>query len=663
MQCYKWVNPTEGLSMKSHTFVRNGSIHAALVLVVLSILSLSQPAAAIDLLVYNTNDSGNGSLRQAIQNNDAFGGGNTIIFSNTVTGTIVLTSGELFISANVTILGPGSQVLGVSGNGSNRVFQIFNGNVNISSLTIRDGKIVGATGSGSPGGSAYGGGIYCESFATLTLTGCIISNCWAVGGEGARLPWAQPGGEAYGGGIFNRGNLTMDRCWLTSNRANGGTGGPLGFEGTTGGPGGTGYGGGILNQLGELVMRECTVSGNHANFGPGGFGNVSSGPNGNAYAGGLANHGGRATLINTTVANNTANGGGYGAGGGIDSGSTNTALVSCTIAGNSATSSGGGLYAINWTPLCFVANTIIAGNSAASFPDVSGLVNSGGYNLIGNSSGSTSFTNTGDQLNLDPLLGPLADYGGPTLTMALRADSPAMDKGNSFGSLLDQRVFPRPLDDHGISNAAGGDGADIGAYEIDHRFRIADFRPTGSNVALSLMTVLGKKLSRGIHEQSGIRQLDNLHKQCAWQRRVALGDKHWRRKSDAPVLSRGDPTLNSHAHRVASEEIFGPVLSVMIPPRESRRRRHLSARITPRIGWRWWGEAPDEPSFPQTLPPLPGSSVASPHRQRDGSRGRSPHQTHQTACGYLPVQIRSKTLPLNGQSSIRLQRPFLTGFS
>ena len=69
----------------------------------------------------------------------------------------------------------------------------------------------------------------------------------------------------------------------------------------------------------------------------------------------------------------------------------------------------------------------------------------------------------GNQLNVDPLLGPLQDNGGPTKTHALLPGSPAMDKGYSSGSVTDQRGFTRPV---GIANVKGGDGSDIGAFEV-----------------------------------------------------------------------------------------------------------------------------------------------------------------------------------------------------
>jgi hypothetical protein len=69
-------------------------------------------------------------------------------------------------------------------------------------------------------------------------------------------------------------------------------------------------------------------------------------------------------------------------------------------------------------------------------------------------------------LTADPLLGPLQDNGGPTETMAPAAGSPAIDAGSELGETTDQRGDPRPVDFPGIANAVGGDGADIGAFEV-----------------------------------------------------------------------------------------------------------------------------------------------------------------------------------------------------
>ena len=72
----------------------------------------------------------------------------------------------------------------------------------------------------------------------------------------------------------------------------------------------------------------------------------------------------------------------------------------------------------------------------------------------------------GNPLTANPDLGPLQDNGGPTQTMALLPGSPAIDTGDSSGLSTDQRGDPRPVDFSGLPNAAGGDGADIGAFEL-----------------------------------------------------------------------------------------------------------------------------------------------------------------------------------------------------
>jgi hypothetical protein len=93
----------------------------------------------------------------------------------------------------------------------------------------------------------------------------------------------------------------------------------------------------------------------------------------------------------------------------------------------------------------------------------SGIITNGGYNL---DSDNTCFfgTNNNSLSGVDPMLGPLADNGGPTKTHALLAGSPAIDKGNSFSATTDQRGLVRPSNFVGIVNAA--DGSDIGAFEL-----------------------------------------------------------------------------------------------------------------------------------------------------------------------------------------------------
>src|ERR1043166_2883447 len=109
------------------------------------------------ITVTNTNDSGPGSLRQALMiAND----GDTITF--TVTGTITLTSGGLLIAKNITISGPGSNQLSIDGNQAILVFGIFPGKTaKIANLTIRNAK--------------GGAGVWNEQ-GTLTVSNCAVTS-------------------------------------------------------------------------------------------------------------------------------------------------------------------------------------------------------------------------------------------------------------------------------------------------------------------------------------------------------------------------------------------------------------------------------------------------------------------------------------------------------
>lgn len=160
------------------------------------------------------------------------------------------------------------------------------------------------------------------------------------------------------------------------------------------------------------------------------------------------------TVSNSTLSANSASNGG-----GIYNGATLTVTAS-TLSGNSAVDGGGiDIFA----GVAHIQNTIVAGNTAGSRPDLDGASDSLGHNLIGDGTGGSGFTDTdlvGTAANpIDPLLGPLQDNGGPTQTMALLSDSPAIDAGDNAGaSQWDQRGpnFRR------IVNYT----TDIGAFEI-----------------------------------------------------------------------------------------------------------------------------------------------------------------------------------------------------
>jgi chitodextrinase len=414
------------------------------------------PLFAIQLTVYNTNDVGAGSLRQAIQDNAALGGGNTVVFSNVVTGTITLTSGELLITNNVTILGPTTS-LAVSGNNLSRVFRITTGAVTIVSLTISNGRTTGAAG-------ANGTALHPNGFA---------------------------GAAGQGGGVFNGGTLVMSNCTFAGNAAIGGRGGDgLGIAGD-GGAGGPADGAALYNQ-GTGMLVNCTFSGNFSTGGNGGVGSTTGGTGGNADGGCVFNRA-TLTLVHCTLSANSVAGGnggsaeadggngGDGRGGGLfhDAGSSST-IQNTIVAGNSVTGGAGE-----------IGGATDGANGSGLGPDVfsSGAVGSQGYNLIGNAANSSGFGATADQINVNPLLGPLADYGGPTPTMALKAGSPAIDKSNSFGLTTDQRGEPR-YDDPNISNASGGDGSDIGAYEAAE-LRITAAVKIGNHLRMDFTSMLG----------------------------------------------------------------------------------------------------------------------------------------------------------------------------
>ncbi len=135
----------------------------------ISVCALATAAHATTLIVSNTNDSGPGSLRQAL----AIANDGDTIDATGISGAISLISGELRVNKSVTINGAGADVLAVDGNAAGRVFFITLGEtVTISGFTIRNGH------AGNPGG-----GIDNEDGSTVTITNFTISgNVAGLGG-------------------------------------------------------------------------------------------------------------------------------------------------------------------------------------------------------------------------------------------------------------------------------------------------------------------------------------------------------------------------------------------------------------------------------------------------------------------------------------------------
>jgi len=432
------------------------------------------PVSAGTITVNSAGDSGIGTLRAAI----ASAADNDVInFALSYPVTIFLTNGELLVTKSIAIAGPGATNLTISGNQGGRVFHVgTSNNVTISGVTITDGLV-------TAGG--VGAGIYLES-ATLTLSGCTFLGNRATGGT-----------TAHGGGVYlTQSTLNVLGCTLDSNVA-------------------AGNGGGIYNLGSTLTIDKSTITGNSAVNGGGvfsGSGTVSVSnsliyTNAATHGGGVANIGtaGSATLTvnNCTLSSNTVSG--ASATGSQIHNSRQLTTTSATISNSTFLSNnvavnyaGGAVYNENGATTT-IGNTIIQASSQEhTLLNVgAGSIASAGYNLALDN-GNGFLTQPTDLINTDPLLdigtGP-RDNGGSTFTIALQANSPAIDKGkrNAIVSLtvpVDQRGEPRPFNDPNIANAAGGDASDIGAYEAD--LRLTKLTRMTSNLQFDFTSIVGK---------------------------------------------------------------------------------------------------------------------------------------------------------------------------
>jgi hypothetical protein len=342
------------------------------------------------------------------------------------------------------------------------------------------------------GADDVGGGIY-NDHSTLTVSNCGILGNFAVGD---------------GGGIYNDGSggsaaLIINNSTLGGNQAYYGDGGGIYNTATEGSVTVTvinstlrnnsaGYEGGAICSEPEegsetLEINNSTLSGNSAGGSGGGIGIYALGfssrvtltinnstLNGNSAsaAGGISNtadgHGGTTLAINnSTLSGNSASG--YGGGivnVGVQASATLT-INNSTLSGNSA-SAAGGIYNAdnNGGATLTIGNSILkTGASGENIVTNFGTVISNGYNLS-NDNGGGFLTGMGDQINTDPMLGPLQDNGGPTFTHELLNGSPAIDAGdpnfnpNSFNPpmVYDQRGT-------GFNRVANG-RIDIGAFEV-----------------------------------------------------------------------------------------------------------------------------------------------------------------------------------------------------
>lgn len=348
------------------------------------------------ITVTNLDDSGSGSLRQAIA--DSFLNGpaiDTITFDSSLTGTITLTSAALEITRSMVIQGTGASKITISGNNAFRVFTISDNDTSVIEVTI-SGVTIANGSSAVDGGGIFlsnekltlesvnitnnttdfdGGGIAVGAGGILTVRSSTISGNTALAANG------------YGGGIYftNGGDLDLENSTVTGNRA--------------------GAGGGIyvFGQAvdGTFTIRNSTISGNSSNLNGGGV-----------LALGLT---GQLLIQNSTIVNNTT---GVGFGGGVNQFSGTGSIV--------------------------LQSSIVANNVNANAPDVAGRVVAN-FSLISNTTLAT-ITGGSNRLNVDPLLQPLANNGGATATHRPAAGSPVINFGyNAGGQVNDQRGGTRTV--------------------------------------------------------------------------------------------------------------------------------------------------------------------------------------------------------------------------
>ena len=393
--------------------------------------------------------SGNGicTLRAAVGEANALAGDDAVTFEPGISEIQV--NGQIQISSNLIIIGPGANLLtivNVAGQSTtSRVFNVGNFAVSIHGLKITGGFVTGT-----------GGGIL--NAGSLSLTNVAVDQNRAT---------------SFGGGIRSTNTLLIRNSTITANTSTASTSGGISFAGT------------------NLLISRSAIRGNSSS-GNGGGANISasvsatienstiSGNTAGAASGGLFLN--RGTINNSTISGNTANGSLATEGGGgirIQAGANSVSITSSTITNNSAPNTAAGSRSGIWheTGTLTLQNTIVAGNTTQDIQLSGGTLTDGGHNLIGRNTSvetqypaglpsGTNWVGTG-AAPLDPLLAPLALYGGPTETHALFPASVAIDNGNATTNTLDQRGYIRPWDVVAVPNSPSGNAADIGSFEAD----------------------------------------------------------------------------------------------------------------------------------------------------------------------------------------------------
>ena len=313
-------------------------------------------------------------------------------------------------------------------------------------------RFVGNVARGGGGGGVgvgRGGAVY--GAANVRFRDCVWESNMATS-----LGAPYNGNPSEGGAVYSTAQFSAAGCLMVSNVARGGDGA---IRGMASGYGGLGAGGGMFSR-GASRLTNCTLAYNQAQGGSGNWsGQFSAYPRGGDASGGAISGGtGTGELIHVTVSGNTA------VPGGVWLPSPRPPPFS--VYTNFGVARGSGIYISN--AAVTLRNSIAANSPSGS--NCYGVVIDGGNNI--SSDGSCAFTAPGSLNNTDPMLSPLDDFGGPTLSMALLEGSPALNTANpAYCVATDQRGIARPF----------GAACDIGAFESAPPYSIRG-RVTGWNL-------------------------------------------------------------------------------------------------------------------------------------------------------------------------------------
>jgi sugar lactone lactonase YvrE len=414
---------------------------------VAALLGLTQTAvhAAADITVANTNDSGAGSLRQAIIDVPAAG---TINFNSGLAGQTINLTSELALAKGLTI--DASALAGgltVNGGGTVRIIRVnVGGNLTLRGLTLAGGKGNGAADNG------FGGAIF--NAATTTVERCTFSGNSAA---------------SYGGGIHNALNATLNVNYSTF---------ATGFAGL--------YGGGIFSS-GILNVNGCTFDRNTTSFEGGGiYSDFSS-----TFA-----------VTNSTFNGNSA----AFYGGAIFNGSPRMSLGSSTVVGNQGDRKGGGIYNDFFgTPSSSIQNSIVAQNTSPEGDNIFG--NWTGTNNI--TTGDPKLSPLGNYGGYSATMPPLPDSpaldaGGATTLLTDQRGQPRI-----LRTALDIGAYESPISDFNptgvtiYSRVSAGDQDGVFEISTDPDFvpAVTTFAGTG---AASFAD--GARLSAKLGFPSGVAQ-------------------------------------------------------------------------------------------------------------------------------------------------------------